>query len=543
VVAEDLPRIFGDYVLLDRLGQGASGDAHLARPLDPGRGLPAKLVIKRLHAHYAGKEEFIKRFRHEAEMAVCIDSPHVAKVYAVGASGDTLFIAMEHVAGFPLSRLLTLLTERCEKPPIPIAAALVMDGLRGLSALHRATDASGRPLQAVHRDISPKNLIAGDDGRLHLIDLGLGKSKAQDWRTEAGVIMGSPGYMAPEQISAEEVDHRSDLYAMGIVAYELLTITRYIERESIPRMLAVAITQPFVPPSTRRTDLSPEIDRVLEQAMAYDPEHRFASADDFMRSLERAVPMRTQPNETMSFMRRIFGRELDDQAERIARLIAAPIPDDAEAPAEKTEVFVERTRISVGPPSITARTMPSLEGGVEASPQPRPGRAVAKSLMITAGLLAGVGLGVGLMRERETPAPIVLHAQPAPSPPVRAPSVIARPVASPIPREDPAPPPPAPSTSKKERSRLAPRSAPKETTQEIAPQVERIEPDVATEAAAIERRVEQLRPKLARDPSKAARLERILLDVARIRRIGDTNKAMDQLKERAGELTSLEAGT
>src|SRR5262249_41533020 len=93
VVPERLPRIFGDYALLDPLGQGASGDVHLARPLDPNRGIPTPIVIKRLHQKYLEHQEFIRRFRHEAEIAICVDSPHVAKVFAVGAAGDTLFIA------------------------------------------------------------------------------------------------------------------------------------------------------------------------------------------------------------------------------------------------------------------------------------------------------------------------------------------------------------------------------------------------------------------------------------------------------------------
>lgn len=192
------PFVYGAYLLLERLGSGGAGEAFLARAIDPARNIPVPVVLKRLHRALVDSENFVRRFLHEAEIALNTDTPHVARIYDVGTAEGTFYIAMEYVPGWTLTDVLNALVESKRFPPVPLACRLVTQALLGLDVLHAARDDDGRALQFVHRDIAPKNLMLGDDGIVRIIDLGLGKSRAQDWRTAHGALLGSAGYMAPE---------------------------------------------------------------------------------------------------------------------------------------------------------------------------------------------------------------------------------------------------------------------------------------------------------------------------------------------------------
>lgn len=347
-MADALPRRFGEFVLLERLGRGATGEVHLARRLDASKEL-SPVVIKTLHAELTRDEQFVKRFRHEAALAVRVRSPYVATVFAAGAVGEALYIAMEYVEGTPLSRLMFDL--HANRPaPLEAAAGLVATALQGLETLHSATDDRRRPLGIVHRDISPKNLIAGVDGRVRLIDLGLGKSAVQDWKTRTGVVMGSVGYMAPEQIRAEMVDHRADLYAIGIVLFELLTGRAYIPRGPLPAMIAASIAPPFVPPSSIRPEIPRALDDIVRRAIALPPADRYSSAGDFLHALHRAVPTDASPSR--EFLRALCGDEIEDRRSRIEQLLTTPIhPADEEQGSLTTTVFARRDDATL-PPTV-----------------------------------------------------------------------------------------------------------------------------------------------------------------------------------------------
>src|SRR5215831_14194193 len=164
------PKIFGPYELLSPLGQGAMGDVWLARPLDPARGLPSPLVVKRLHAELAVEERVVRRFTHEARIATAIDCPNVAKVYDVGSVGNLLYIAMEHIVGWPLARVMQDVKATVGRISVASALDIVFDALHGLDALHSARDARGASLQIVHRDVTPRNIMLAETGSACLID-------------------------------------------------------------------------------------------------------------------------------------------------------------------------------------------------------------------------------------------------------------------------------------------------------------------------------------------------------------------------------------
>ena len=338
--APTLPTIFGRYILLKGLGRGAMGDVHLARPLNRYRGVPELVVLKRLRGELVEKEAFVSRFRHEAAVAVSVDSRHVAKVYDVGSVGSALYIVMEYIAGWTLSDILEAILKSGRHASIASVLDLLAGGLRGVDALHSATDlTSGQPLAAVHRDLSPKNLMVGEDGHLRLIDLGLGKSKLQDWRTQTGVIMGSVGYMPPEQARGERVDHRADIYAFGAVAFEVLALRNYIRRGPVAEMIERALQPAFTPPSEFRPDIPQALDDALRCALAIRPEDRFPSARAFLEALERIV----SPAETEGGMRALledlFGATRTEREAEVRRLLQVPDPRADEFDTQPTRVF------------------------------------------------------------------------------------------------------------------------------------------------------------------------------------------------------------
>jgi serine/threonine-protein kinase len=363
-----LPRTFGAYELLKALGRGGMGSVHLARPIDPERHLPTPLVIKTLHAGLSEREEFVSRFRHEAQIAVAIDSPHVAKVFDVGAVEDELYIAMEYIAGWRLSQLLEALVGARRAAPIEMALELIDGALVGLSALHEARDVHGERLEAMHRDLSPKNLMLGEDARMRLIDLGLGGSNAQAWRTATGIVMGTPGYMSPEQIRGERADQRSDLYQMGVVLFETLCLRRYIERGPLSEVMRVSLDPPWTPPSSLRPEIPAELEAVVEKALDLEPEHRFQTADEFRAAIRPFLAPRSQKAAIVTLVRQLFGAEVAGMHAEIQRLLDAPLP--ARSPsAVATHSVVFALRDSAVPVTEEDLAPTRLRSGASRAPE------------------------------------------------------------------------------------------------------------------------------------------------------------------------------
>jgi serine/threonine-protein kinase len=334
-------------VLLKSLGAGAMGDVQLARPCDPARGIPTPIVIKRLHGELAEKKGFVARFKHEAEIAVSVESLHVAKVFDVGSVGETLYIAMEYVDGWALTKVLDSILKSGHHASIAAVVDSIANGLAGLHALHTARDKMGKPLGIVHRDISPKNLMIGEDGMMRLIDLGLGKSRAQDWKTATGVVMGSVGYMPPEQATGDDVDGRADIYAMGVVAFELLTLRNYIKRGPVTQMMEQTIVPKFQNPSEFRPDVPAGLDAVIEKAVKPFREDRFQTPREFLDALRAVVPAKKTAGGMAELVRELFGDSRIERDREMQQLLALPLPDEDPADLEPTKIFVQRDGVAM----------------------------------------------------------------------------------------------------------------------------------------------------------------------------------------------------
>ena len=345
-----MPTLFGRYILLKRLGQGAMGDVHLARPVRHRRGIPSVVVVKRLRGELVNKRAFEARFRHEATIAVSVDSPHVATVYDVGSVGDALYIVMEHVAGWPLSEVLDAVLQSGHHASIASVVDLTAGALRGLVSLHTAKDPrTERPLGIVHRDVSPKNLMVDDNGRPCLIDLGLGRSNIQDWKTRTGAVLGSIGYMPPEQARGERVDQRADVYSMGAVTYELLALRNYIRRGPMAQMMASAVDPHYVEPSRFRSDIPPGLDDVIRVALAREPADRYPSAQAFLRALQSIVPVDQTRGAMKVLLDDLYGAARVDRQRELDALRALPFSDEFDT--RPTRVFALSARIGRDHPS------------------------------------------------------------------------------------------------------------------------------------------------------------------------------------------------
>jgi serine/threonine-protein kinase len=323
----------------------------------------------------------------------------------VGAVGEEPFIAMERVPGCTVARLLVLLAEMQSELPVEAAVALLSDALRGLEALHSAVHpTTHEPLAVVHRDVSPRNLMITPERRLVLIDLGLGKSNLRDWATRTGTLMGTPGYIAPEQIAQADVDHRADLYAIAVVGFELLTVHHYVKRGEPIEMLEACLAGPFRPPSTLRSSIPAALDRFFERALALDPNDRFASASEMLAALTAVV--KAGPPDASMFPA-AFHREIAETEQRVKAQVANH--DEALPPEEPTEIYASRS-----------------EGLTRTKPLPlrrrsAPGRPILVTLVLTLVALAiGIGIGVGYRMSIEeesvsvAPAPVEPTIEPAP---------------------------------------------------------------------------------------------------------------------------------
>jgi tRNA A-37 threonylcarbamoyl transferase component Bud32 len=404
-----LPERFGRYLLLERLGSGGMGDVFLARPLSNGEGLPKALVLKRLHAELAGETAFVQRFSHEARIAARIESANVVRVYDAGCVDDVLYIAMELIEGWSVAHVVEETAKHGRTISLPSIADLAAGALSGLHALHTAIEDDGGSLAIVHRDIAPKNIMIGRDGRACLIDLGIGKSRLKEWKTRTGAVLGSPGYMSPEQVQAFDVDHRSDLFSMGLVLYELLTLERAIPRGPLAQMLR-ASARPEVPPPSRARPDAAALDPIVARALALDPGERFQSAAEMIAAIRAAVAV---PEGTMNtLLGEMIGRE--PRWPRLPLADAEPPP----GPEPRMVVFARRAGVSLASGAFDPTYVPALEVR-------RPGQrrsAVRTALFGIA--MAGLGAGATLIATR-TPVGEEQPATLAPSEP--APRITAEP--------------------------------------------------------------------------------------------------------------------
>ena len=305
-------RRIGRYALFGEIASGGMATVYFGR-LVGAVGFSRSVAIKQLHPQYAKSPEFVAQFLDEAQLSARVRHPNVVSVLDVVALDGELFVVMEFVEGEPLSRLVHF----SEAPiPIPVASAILIQVLLGLHAAHEATTESGEPLKIVHRDVSPQNMLVGVDGASHLLDFGVAKAASKLHTTEHGQIKGKIPYMAPEQLRGDDVDCRADIFAAGIVLWELLTGERLFARDDPGATVTAVLSGIIKTPSQLRPEISPRLDSLVLKALQHPREGRFASAREMALALEACIPPAS--NLTVgAWVQSIAGASLKERAQRL----------------------------------------------------------------------------------------------------------------------------------------------------------------------------------------------------------------------------------
>src|SRR3954470_4713374 len=274
---------FGKYALIRKIGTGGMAEVYLART-GVAQGLHKTLVIKKIHSAYARSSQFAVMFKDEAKIALGLNHPNIIQVFDFGAVGDTYFLAMEYVEGLDLLRVLQEAAKARLRLPYGLSAYVVQQVAKGLDYAHRKGDEFGQPLGIVHRDISPQNILLSWDGGVKIVDFGI--ARARDVHEEQGVIKGKFAYMSPEQGRGEPVDCRSDVFAAGIVLFELVCARPLFHgkgKEALEMVKSGAIPRPrdFAP------ELPESLEKIILKALSFHRGDRYQTARDLQHDLGR----------------------------------------------------------------------------------------------------------------------------------------------------------------------------------------------------------------------------------------------------------------
>ncbi len=277
----------GRYRIVDEIGVGGMASVHLARADGPG-GFQKWVAIKRIHRHLAEDETFIRMFLDEARIAARISHPNVAQVFDLGKHRDTYWIAMEYLHGEPLREIMRMVEEGNGLPMgAELAAKIVADSAEGLHAAHELRDKNGKLLNLVHRDVTPHNLFLTYDGAVKVVDFGIAKVTGRLSNTRAGTLKGKLAYMSPEQVRGAQVDRRTDIFALGVVLWELTTGKRLFRQDSDLETLE-RVQACVVPPPSSIVDAYPgELETIVMRALSKDLNRRFATSREMARALQQ----------------------------------------------------------------------------------------------------------------------------------------------------------------------------------------------------------------------------------------------------------------
>jgi serine/threonine-protein kinase len=310
------PLQLGRYSLFAELASGGMATVYLGR-MNGEMGFGRTVAIKRLHPHTAREPEFVSMFLDEARLAARVQHPNVVTTLDIVNSDEELFLVMEYVQGASLGALVRTAKEQGFGVPVPIAVSIAIGYLSGLHAAHEANDEEGRPLGIVHRDVSPQNVLVGTDGVARLLDFGVARAATRLTATREGQLKGKLCYMAPEQLTGE-VTRQTDVYAAGVVLWEVLTGQRLFQGDTDFQILHSVTRGEIPPPSRLNPEVSPELDRIVLQAVVRDPSARWPTAQAMAHALDEA----TRPASSIvvgEWVQQTAGPSLRQRAELVAQ--------------------------------------------------------------------------------------------------------------------------------------------------------------------------------------------------------------------------------
>jgi serine/threonine protein kinase len=327
-VTKKQPIPFGKYLLLDRVNIGGMAEVWKAKTFGA-EGFEKLVAIKRILPNIAEDEEFISMFIDEAKISVQLTHANVAQVFDLGKIGESYYIAMEYVSGRDLRAIFDKARKRGEPAPIPLVCYALSKASEGLDYAHRKRDAQGDELNIVHRDVSPQNILCSFDGETKVIDFGIAKAANKATKTQAGILKGKFGYMSPEQVRGLPLDRRSDVFALGVVLYEMLTGERLFVGESDFSVLEKVRAVDILPPSTYNRRIPAALEKIVLKALAKDVDNRFSYASELGDELQRFLITSDtifSRKDLQQFMKSTFAEDVEREKMKLAEYSEIKLP-------------------------------------------------------------------------------------------------------------------------------------------------------------------------------------------------------------------------
>jgi serine/threonine-protein kinase len=389
------PQEFGSYVVYEQLGVGGMASGHVAETRSAG-GFRKRVALKRLLSHAADQPALVESFTHEAKLARYLHHANIAQTFDFGQVDDTYFIAMELVSGPTLGQLIRQCKSTIGVIPFPITLNILQQLCDALEYAHTCVDEAGTPLGIIHRDVSPPNVVISNTGIVKLIDFGLAKAKTSLVQTQVGTVKGKFRYMAPEYLTGK-LDRRVDLWALGIVAHELLTTHQLFDGDNDLAVLERVRSMPIDPPSKRNPDVPPELDAIVMTALERDPDKRWQSAGAMKTALaDVAAELQTviTNQQLVQWCEWAFTQEPPGDRSELSQLInlleqpsRPSSPSTKSAGKKRAPSVVRRTEVAVGAAGRTGKprlfSTPRVGASIAKRGQPGARRVLWLLLLLT----------------------------------------------------------------------------------------------------------------------------------------------------------------
>ncbi len=308
------PTHFGKYQLLDKIAVGGMAELFRAK-LTGVQGFEKLIAIKKILPNLSEEENLITAFIDEAKLAALLHHENIVQIYDFGSMDDEYFIAMEFLFGKDLRTIRRTAKKRDLALSMENIFYVISRICAGLDYSHNLKDLQGRPLNIIHRDINPQNILITYEGQVKIIDFGIAKAASQNTKTRENLIKGKLAYMSPEQANGSVIDHRSDIFSTGIIMYELLAVRRMFKGETM-HVLSLVRDAQYDPPEEVIPDLPPKLNEILRRALAKDPDDRYQSAGEMMAEVEEcAFELSLRPNARTfaQYMKELFEEEFVEE--------------------------------------------------------------------------------------------------------------------------------------------------------------------------------------------------------------------------------------
>jgi serine/threonine protein kinase/Tfp pilus assembly protein PilF len=308
------PIQFGKYQLLDKIAVGGMAELYRAK-LTGAQGFEKLIAIKRILPNLCEEESLITSFIDEAKLAALLHHENIVQIYDFGNLDNEYFIAMEFLFGKDLRTIRKAANNRERPLGMGYSLYIISRICAGLDYSHNLKDLQGKPLNIIHRDINPQNILVTYEGQVKIIDYGIAKAASRNNKTRENLIKGKLAYMSPEQANGQTIDHRSDIFSTGIILYELLADRRMFEGETM-HVLSLVREAQYDPPEEVIPDLPAELNQILHRALAKDPDERYQSASEMLADLEEfAFELSLRPNARSfaQYLKELFEEEFAEE--------------------------------------------------------------------------------------------------------------------------------------------------------------------------------------------------------------------------------------